>query len=475
MSKLFFYELIILARGNAFRMALVVLAGLLVFAAVHQSSALSNQEADIAAVMEETQNARDQAEAGIIAVERGEERYSSLWQDPRGYYTWNRDVLRYPESPTSFLAVGQRDLYEPLARVDIFKPAQASGRDLSNPLAGLLGAFDPAFVLVFLLPLFLIGFNQGILSREREAGTLPMLLMRPGGFKSLLLVKALPRLLIPILLTSVVLILLFPIAGQNPLEHGAALLWLLGLTTGYICFWFLVTLLFNFWFRGSQAHALAMVSLWAMVCVLLPSGISTLSKYLYPIPAASERINNQRSASNELQAKAQEILAEYYHDHPELAATKETADEFKSYFAFYRSSLTVGMEVEGAIQPTKDHQQEQQQKQQRLEQALGYSSPAVLFAGALETLAGHSGRQYADFDQAVSSYSRHWRSWFQAKAFEGTLFSTDDIKDLPSFEHSIDARTGDQAVRLGTLWVLNLILIGAIALRLRGRAAYDLM
>ena len=472
--RLFLYEVTLLLRLPAIRVALILPAVLLIFAALHQQGKIEQQNQQINEVFEARQKERLAAAEDLAAVERGEKSYPSMWGDPRGYYTWRDSLVQYPEHDLAFIAMGQRDLHAPLTTVGLYKKAETAGRDIGNPTLSLSGTFDPAFVIIFLAPLLMIGFCQGLISRERESGTLPLLMAQRGDLRSLFLLKTVPRfaLLCGVILIAL-LISLFT-AGVNPFNHLTQTLWLVGFITTYMVFWFLAAVLLNLYARSSAAHALALAGLWVAVCILLPAAISSASQRLFPIPSQAEIVSTSREESRVKNQEAAKILDQYYQDHPELTV-QEDDSEHKGFFDFYRSSITVGMKTEDAMKPTLDLFASQQRKQQRFEAALANFSPAALASAFLEDLAGSSSDQYNQYGDAIAGFSIEWRRWWQAKAFAGELVSSQDIDQMPAFQFQLDDQTASQTARLLVLVIINLIILALIAWRLRGRAAYDLL
>ena len=58
--------------------------------------------------------------------------------------------------------------------------------ELENPVNLMTGAFDIAFVVIFLLPIFILAISYDLLSSERERGTLAMILAHPISLKELM-------------------------------------------------------------------------------------------------------------------------------------------------------------------------------------------------------------------------------------------------------------------------------------------------
>jgi ABC-2 type transport system permease protein len=85
-----------------------------------------------------------------------------------------------PPTPATFLALGLRDMTPHVLRVRALAlQAQLHEGETFNPELALAGRFDAAFVLVYLLPLFLIALLHDLVSSERQSGRLATL-MAPG-------------------------------------------------------------------------------------------------------------------------------------------------------------------------------------------------------------------------------------------------------------------------------------------------------
>jgi ABC-type transport system involved in multi-copper enzyme maturation permease subunit len=85
-----------------------------------------------------------------------------------------------PFSPLAFLDLGQSDIYpsayKPYDPGQFYRETTPSAPQAGNPLSLMIGGFDPAFVVIYLLPLFIIGLSFNLLSSEKESGVLGLLL-----------------------------------------------------------------------------------------------------------------------------------------------------------------------------------------------------------------------------------------------------------------------------------------------------------
>lgn len=394
-------------------------------------------------------------------VEAGKATYPSLWDDPRGYYTWHEVSANMPLPPTAFWAVGQRDLFENVHTLGIFKGAEVAGKAIANPLPMLWGQFDPAFVLVYLMPLFLIGLGFRLIGEETRQGTLPMLLSQPISSRRFFAMKTAVWLL-PFLAATCLSLLLCQTfaAGMGSLATWETSV-LLGFVTLYATFWLLTTLLLARWCSSTASAALGLVVCWMVLTVILPKTTATFSDRIYPIPSRLLLTGAQREATRDVQAEANKLLAQYYVDHPELADEPDAPVEasLKRFYDYYQKTLTVQREVENQVLPLKEEFYQQRTRQQAFEQTLSYVMPPVLMQQLLNYLAGSSSQDQLHFARYLESFGTQWRNHFQRLAFQKTLISSQNLADMPTFtlpEISHRDRIGNMTL---TMAMLNLLLL----------------
>jgi cell division protein FtsW (lipid II flippase) len=110
------------------------------------------------------------------------------------------------------------------------QPSIAAATDPENPHRLLIGRFDAAFVVVFLVPLFIIALTYSLIAGERERGTLALLLAQPVTLPALITAKLAPRVIIVVALLALIAVLFaLAIAQVNgaglALWRGGARLW----------------------------------------------------------------------------------------------------------------------------------------------------------------------------------------------------------------------------------------------------------
>ncbi len=144
------------------------------------------------------------------------------------------------------------------------------------------GQLTPAFVLQIVAPLLLIFLGYGALARERERGTLRLLMLQGVSRRSLVGGKLLALGTVALVAGLPAMIGFVAIARQP----GALALPMLITAVGYLAYltwWTVVILLVSATVRRSRDALLALVALWAVTTVLLPRVVPDVARAAVPL------------------------------------------------------------------------------------------------------------------------------------------------------------------------------------------------
>lgn len=144
------------------------------------------------------------------------------------------------------------------------------------------GQLTPAFVLQIVAPLLLIFLGYGALARERERGTLRLLMLQGVGRGALVRGKGAALGIVALLAGLPAMIGFALIAGQP----GAQFLPMLTIAFGYFAYlalWVVVILLVSALARRSRDALLALVAIWAVTVVLLPRVVPDVANAAVPL------------------------------------------------------------------------------------------------------------------------------------------------------------------------------------------------
>ncbi|MEY4577873.1 MAG: hypothetical protein RL701_2576, partial [Pseudomonadota bacterium] len=231
-------------------------------------------------------------------------------------------ALRYalvPSAPLGPLAIGQSDMFPDTYRVTTQSRVEFMyDSETENPWNLLTGRFDLAFVLTYLLPLFIFAWSYNLLAAEREQGTLRMLLAQPISLRTIVLGKVAVRatvLLLWVVAIPVVVILI----GRHDARNGAGLTLLgswVGLIAAYSLFWFALAVLVDSFAKSSALNALVLVSSWVLLVLVVPVALNLVASLVSPAPSRAELATQTRLTTiDNLRRFAAQFGTDYRHVH----------------------------------------------------------------------------------------------------------------------------------------------------------------
>ncbi len=362
--------------------------------------------------------------------------------NPLGYQV----TATLPHRPLAALATGQRDLSISLAEITLWGRSDTvlTRQPLENPEHLQTGRFDVAFIIVYLLPLLVIGLGFDLLGGERERGTLRLVLAQPVTLVRYLLAKLVVRFALVVSATLGFAVLALVGLGRTaavPMLGWLVVVWL------YAGFWLALTFAVNTAARSSAANAMKLASAWVLLVLLLPAAINTSVEQLLPLPSRMELVGELRAAENRAQAQA--------HDHPELAAE----DPFIWARKFYR----VQRDIERQTAPTLATFEARLAVRRDVVHAASWLSPAVVAHDLLTDLAGSGVARHAAFAVQVQAFAADLHGQLAPRLLAGSRLSAADYDTLPRFTFVEEGRAS-AAARLAPMLLVLVTLTAALLL-----------
>jgi ABC-2 type transport system permease protein len=391
------------------------------------------------------------------------------FDDPRSAVGFESRFLRLHDclapTPLAMVAVGQSDLLPYCVAVKTGPvPFFAASYEWENPLRLLLGRFDSAFAIIYILPLLVLVASFDLLAREKELGTLPLLMSFPVALSRWLAMRFLLRVAVFIGSVLAALLLGLTMLGFDASAPGALtrLVLYLALTTAYLGFWFALAFLVNARGGSSASHALTLAGAWLVLVVLVPAGLNLVVKQLTPLPSRIAFVDSVRAASDASARNAAELLKDFFHDHPELAPGVTRRADAGS------RRLAVNQATEAAVAPDTQRFEERNQSQQAMIDGLRFLSPAILFQQAANMLAGTDPSRHRQFMGAVEAHRAELRGFFAPAFVSDAAFTGFD--EVPAFvyrDDSVGAALNEALLGILALLVPVAVLImgGGVALR----------
>lgn len=447
------------------RVFVLIFAILISYAFYTGYDRVKQHEGSIQEVLEKERAFYSELRADLIAIEKGEKNPPRWFEDPRdpyraGFIRGAGVHVYFPASELGLLASGQSDIYAAFIKV----PRNEFSVDLENPYKLASGEFDPAFVLVFLLPLFIIGLSYNVLSAEREQGTLRLILSQPVTAFEVLVPKVLIRFLLVWLTTVASLVLGFGALNDNffPLGLASVVLFL----TLYIAFWFAVALLINLFSRNSTTNLTILSGIWILFTLIIPTLVNLTANTIHPVPSRVAYVNSIRSASQEAAKKREEILREYYGDERELMSRPASEKTIRETTL---ENLQVNRYAEILVAETESEYQRKLENQQALVDAYMFLSPSLVLYRALSKSAGTDGENYKAFKEVAENFKVSWENYFLDRYERGDVLGPEDYDQFPVYNPDVsqfaigaDAKYG---IGLGLFLLIVIVLVYAFSSR----------
>ena len=398
----------------------------------------------------------------LAAIENGAEP-ASRFRDPRapnvlGGARGSHTAALDP-GPLTALAVGQSDLLPYYYDVNIYtneSTFQQNG-EVENPLNLMVGRFDLAFVVIYLLPLLILALSYNVLSEEREQGTLALTLSQPVSARSVVAAKLAFRALL-VVGTVLAVSLLGILATGGADSPGRIALWCATVAV-YALLWFALAAWVNSLRRSSAWNATVLVGAWLVLVVVLPAAINIAAGLLHPLPSRVQMVTAQREASNDAVNRRSELLARYLEDHPEMAGSVVADDEPALGALAWAATDAVNRRLEEVT----DEHDASRAEQIALVRRYRFLSPALLAQEALMDAAGTGDARFARFQAEVRAFAEVWRGFFVPAILAGEQMDAGVLPDVPRFELA-DEEPADVARRAAvpvTVLFGLLLLVGA--------------
>lgn len=407
---------------------LIVSAG----AAVSGAASLTIAEQSVRTLVDEEQLVRDSL---LSALERfegqgGADQPVAAKPGALGFSVLN-EYAAATHASLAPLAAGVSDRLPGYYRLDAhaaYTLAQTS--DLSNPLNLRVGSFDFAFVLVFLLPIIVIGLSYNIMSREKELGVLALVGAQGVRLSTFVTSKVVARgllIVVMIKLACAVAFLVLLIAGR-PVDLLSAVLWTT-VAVAYGLLWFGLAVFVNSLNLASATNGVVMANLWLILLIVVPAVVNLTATTLYPAPSRVALTTELREAALEAEERAADAREQYFFDHPDMASGDVDQE------VFFREVAASEDDIAQSIQSEVDAFVEQAERQSALARKLNYLSPALLADQAFAALAATDRISHEQFRTRAFAFHDEWRRFFLEPLRTEAALTTADWRRLPQFVH----------------------------------------
>lgn len=338
------------------------------------------------------------------------------------------------------------------------------------------GDLTPDFILLFIMPLFIVLLGYNSFTKERELGT-HSLLKSAGARGWKIVLGKWTALFLPVLTITVSLLLLAGIVLSNLSDYGVfqwSSLFAMGLV--YLLYYAVFTnlvLWVSHWAKRSGISLVISLSLWIVACLAAPKAASNIAEARHPYPTRQEfaanvlkdkeaGLDGHNPWSKEARLLEEQVLAEHGVD---------SLHQLPFNFNAYR--MQKGEEHEAEVYFKQyNYLKEQYQKQSGTYRSLALLSP---FLPARFLSMGIAHTDYAthwDFSDAAENYRIATQKFLNDNTAQNTKYgetgykaSADFWKQLPAFDYDppgldkVLENNSSNLMILGMWTVLSFILL----------------
>lgn len=369
------------------------------------------------------------------------------------YNTWD------PPSDTAYLALGLRDVSPYVLRIRALGlQAQLYEGETFNPELALTGGFDFSFVLIYLVPLFIIALLHDLVSGERESGRLRMLLAMPGRTARVWSLRAGLRLALVFVCTIAPVLALELVSSSAGVAMGSVLV----VAAAYVACWGGLGMLIAATRGSSTAHAMALMGCWVVLTLVLPTLGNIAITRGVPVNQGVELMLKQRQNVHGAWDQPREAtMQRFFQTHPEWKDTAALPAKFhwKWYYAFQQlGDESVAAEVDAYRSGLASRQQ--------WTEWLGWLLPGVSAQTVLHRAAATDLPAQLIYHAQLEKFHRAMREFYYPYVFNEQPFGPEDFVKRPRFS----AQAQERGVPTGLFlplcaWSLGLAGLGAWALR----------
>ena len=348
------------------------------------------------------------------------------------------ETITYSPTALTGLAIGQKDNYPFYHQINSFENIyEVTTTTIQNPVKLLSGNFDLSFVIVYLLPLFIIVLGYNVLSEEKEQHTFTLLKVQ-SNVRRVVRGKLLFRLLLIMVLSVVLNSICFFISGIGLDQLMPMLSWIL-ITLTYIIFWFsLVYLVISFELAGS-INALILGGIWVLLLLVVPTVVNRQVSTSHDHEQV-QMMFNRRGDMPRAYELSPEVLRDSFNRISHIYRLPDTTDTARM------AKIQLHSFMFNLIQKHSDNALGRKALESTLgeyEKALRYNivNPAFAVQNAYNQLAQSEVNNYVEYMKSVEKFENERSYWLFRYQTAG--FDLDARKDPPPVYTSHSSNKGN--------------------------------
>jgi len=453
----------------AFRLTLVILALLTVFACqpgLHQYHVRQDRSRSLEIRNETAQRILESAYspevdpdairgkegAGFSLLEAQDLKLSAKSPDLLAHYdglwwTWT------PPSPLASLAIGESTVWPDRYRISASSHAETLRRDiLENPFHSRIGPFDLTLFVAAILPLGILVLTHGLISSEREQGTLALLVSQSVSPFRLFLKRCLLRVSCAVFVVVAVTFIVCLVQDCHLAQpHVAIALMLWGICLFlYAMFWGMLALAVNAFGRSTSTNALWLLLCWIGLILVIPTVLARLVSNEHPVSTPTALAQKEREILSECQQNSDLVVTSPLPGESagSLASLTPQQHEMLRYWRVHDEAARRFREV-------LHDEFEQHRSRDTSFNAWAWLSPVVAWRQAAVQLAGTSLSEIAMFAEQTNHFQGNSVSYFQPYSVAERELTLADVQQIPRFQPDQLERPANGTERMQ--WIMALL------------------
>ena len=344
-----------------------------------------------------------------------------------GYYVFH-NVYQHP-ADWSFIALGNRMVTPYMQRIRLLGlQGQLYDGESHHPEYVMIGSFDYAFWLIFFAPLLCIALMHDLKASEHQAHRLVFLNSLLNHASRFWLKRLAVRWFI-ISISLCLPLIAFSIMHALPVKP---LLAILGITLGYTLCWAIICALVSLGSNALNAsfNAMALVSVWILICMVLPNAAQAWVHYQHPVQDGSEiAMQHRQLVHGAWDLPKEATLMPFYNLYPQWKDSPPVTGRFhwKWYFAFQHMAdvklNTLVTQREQALL-ARHHASEK----------LAVLLPSLWAQQRLENIAQSNVSHLLEHRRQVTDFHTQLRHYLYPYLFHEKAFHAEDFANMPTFK-----------------------------------------
>jgi len=225
-------------------------------------------------------------------------------RDPTTPYwaIWNTPSYAFKKpSPMMVFSIGQSEQYGYYKRVTNWSSTFDNdlAEEIANPERLAIGTLDFNFVFIYLTPILFIIMLFNIGGLEKDLRFDNIIYLNNISKEKWLFSRFLFYFMILIISLFSLMLLYAFISGVFPNETFNFIKLMITVSI-YILFWLVIYYLINLYGIGSSDQALKMISIWLILCIIIPGTVHQFSSIKYPNNYMTDYLDVSRDQSNDI-------------------------------------------------------------------------------------------------------------------------------------------------------------------------------